>query len=41
MGKVSFSLDADQEAFVNARVAEGQYGDAGNYVRELVRLDQE
>ena len=41
MGKVTFSLDADQEAFVNARVAEGQYGDAGDYVRELVRLDQE
>ena len=41
MGKVTFSLDADQEAFVNARVAEGQYSDAGDYVRELVRLDQE
>ena len=41
MGKVSFSLDADQEAFVNERLAEGQYGDASDYFRELVRQDQE
>ncbi len=41
MGKVSFSLDADQEAFVNERLAEGQYDDASDYFRELVRLDQE
>jgi len=41
MGKVSFSLDADQEAFVNERLANGQYGDAGDYFRELVRRDQE
>ena len=41
MGKVSFSLDADQEAFVNERLAEGQYGDASDYFRELVKRDQE
>ena len=41
MGKVILSLDADQEAFVNERIAEGQYGDASDYVRELVRQDQE
>ncbi len=41
MGKISFSLDADQEAFVNERLAKGQYGDAGDYFRELVRRDQE
>ena len=41
MGKVSFSLDADQEAFVNERLSEGQYGDASDYFRELVRQDQE
>jgi len=41
MGKVSFSLDADQEAFVNERVAEGRYGDANDYVRDLIRQDQE
>lgn len=41
MGKVTLSLDADQEAFVNERIAEGQYDDAGAYFRELVRLDQE
>lgn len=41
MGKVSFSLDADQEAFVNERVAEGQYGDTSDYVRDLIRQDQE
>jgi len=40
-GKVSFSLDADQEAFVNERVAEGQYGDTSDYVRDLIRQDQE
>lgn len=41
MGKVSFSLDADQEAFVNERLAEGQYGDASDYFRELVKRDQD
>ena len=41
MGKVSFSLDAEQEAFVNERVMEGAFVDAGEYFRELVRRDQE
>jgi len=41
MSKITFSLDADQEAFVNERLAEGQYGDASDYVRELIRQDQE
>ncbi len=40
MGKVTLSLDADQEAFINERVAEGAYGDASDYFRELVRQDQ-
>jgi len=41
MGKVSFSLDADQEAFVNERLIEGQYDDASDYFRELLKRDQE
>lgn len=41
MSKISFSLDADQEAFVNERLAEGQYGNASDYVRNLIRQDQE
>ena len=41
MGKVTLSLDADQEAFVNERLAEGRYGDASDYFRELVHRDQE
>ncbi len=41
MSKITFSLDADQEAFVNERLAEGQYGDASDYVRDLIRQDQE
>jgi putative addiction module CopG family antidote len=40
MSKISFSLDADQEAFVNERIAEGHYSDASDYLRELVRRDQ-
>ncbi len=41
MSKVSFSLDADQEAFVSERLAEGSYPDADAYFSELVRRDQE
>lgn len=41
MGEVSFSLDADQEAFVSERLAEGTYPDAAAYFSELVRRDQE
>ena len=41
MSRISFSLDADQEAFVNERIAEGHYHDASDYMRELVRRDQE
>ncbi len=41
MGKITLSLDDDQEAFVSARIAEGQFGDVGNYLRELVQGDQE
>ena len=41
MGKVSFSLDANQEAFVNERLIEGRYDDASDYFRELVKRDQE
>lgn len=29
------------EAWVEARVAEGRYADAGDYVRDLLRRDQE
>jgi len=41
MSKISFSLDTDREAFVNERLAEGQYDDASDHIRELIRQDQE
>ena len=39
MTDLSFSLPADLAGPLKARLAEGRYADAGDYLRELVRRD--
>jgi len=41
MGEMSFTFPPDLESWIEARVAEGGYADAADYMRELVRRDQE
>ena len=41
MTDLSFSLPADLDGPLKARLAEGRYADAGDYLRELVRRDLE
>ena len=38
---MSFALPEALRSYVNQRVASGQYGNASEYLRELVRRDQE
>lgn len=41
MGEMSFTFPPDLESWIEARVAEGRYADAADYMRDLVRRDQE
>ena len=41
MGEMSFSFPPDLQEWIAARVAEGRYADASEYLRDLVRRDQE
>ena len=41
MGELSFTFPPDLESWIEARVADGRYADAADYVRDLVRRDQE
>jgi antitoxin ParD1/3/4 len=38
---MSFALPEAMRSYVNQRVASGQYGNASEYLRELIRRDQE
>jgi antitoxin ParD1/3/4 len=38
---MSFALPEALRAYVDERVASGQYGNASEYLRELIRRDQE
>ena len=40
METINISLPEPLKAFVEARVAEGSYSSASEYIRELVRADQ-
>lgn len=41
MGELSFNFPPDLQQWVEARLAEGRYADASDYIRDLVRRDQE
>lgn len=41
MGEMSFTFPPDLESWIELRVAEGGYSDAADYMRDLVRRDQE
>lgn len=41
MGELSFNFPPDLQQWIEARLAEGRYADAGDYIRDLVRRDQE
>ena len=41
MGEMSFTFPPDLENWIEMRVAEGRYADAAEYVRDLIRRDQE
>ncbi len=41
MGEMSFTFPPDLESWIEMRVAEGRYTDAEDYVRDLIRRDQE
>lgn len=38
---LSLSMPPALESWMNSRLAEGRYADAGDYLRDLVRRDQE
>jgi antitoxin ParD1/3/4 len=38
---MSFALPEAMRSYVNQRVASGQYGNTSEYLRELIRRDQE
>jgi len=40
MPTITITIPADLEAFVRDRVAEGGYGSAADYVRDLIRADR-
>ncbi len=41
MTQLNIAIPPSLESWVNARVAQGRYADAGDYLRDLVRRDQE
>ncbi len=41
MSTMNISLPPDLKVFVDGQVSEGQYGSTSEYVRELIRLDQD
>lgn len=41
MGEMSVTFPPDLENWIGLRVAEGRYADAAEYVRDLIRRDQE
>jgi antitoxin ParD1/3/4 len=41
MGELSFNFPPDLQQWIEARLAEGRYADASDYIRDLVRRDQE
>lgn len=41
MGEMSFDFPPDLRRWIEERVAEGRYADAGDYVRDLIRRDQD
>ena len=41
MTTVNVSLPDDLKSFVDSRVCEGSYGSASEYVRDLIRRDQD
>lgn len=41
MGEMSFTFPPDLESWIELRLAEGRFADAADYVRDLVRRDQE
>jgi antitoxin ParD1/3/4 len=41
MGEMSFDFPPDLRRWIEVRLAEGRYADAQDYVRDLVRRDQE
>ena len=40
MTELSISVPPALERFVESRIAEGRYADAGDYLRDLIRRDQ-
>ena len=38
---MSFALPEAMRSYINERVASGQYGNTSEYLRELIRRDQE
>ncbi|MCH2487246.1 MAG: type II toxin-antitoxin system ParD family antitoxin [Erythrobacter sp.] len=41
MGEMNFTFPPDLENWIATRVAEGRHADAGDYVRDLIRRDQD
>lgn len=41
MTDMSFTLPSALRSWIDQRVAEGRYADAGDYLRDLVRRDQQ
>ena len=41
MGEMSFTFPPDLESWIETRLAEGRHADAADYVRDLIRRDQE
>ncbi|KPL68736.1 hypothetical protein SZ64_11910 [Erythrobacter sp. SG61-1L] len=41
MGELSFDFPPELRRWIDMRLAEGRYADAADYVRDLVRRDQE
>jgi antitoxin ParD1/3/4 len=41
MANLNFSVPPTLERWINARVAQGRYADAADYLRDLIRRDQE
>ena len=38
---MSFALPESMRAYIDARVTEGHYGNTSEYIRDLIRKDQE
>lgn len=41
MGEMSFDFPPDLRRWIEERVAQGRYADAADYVRDLIRRDQD